>query len=211
MKPEEIEKKSFEIIQQELDEIYHIKLPSDVAHIIKRVIHTTADFSFAESLYFSPGFADEISKILSGNELEIVCDTNMAMSGINKSALKKIGATIRCYMSDEKVAALAKSRQTTRACVSMEQAAKDCKNPVFVVGNAPTALFSIYELYEKGLVHPKLLIAAPVGFVNVVEAKELVMKMDIPMVVARGRRGGSNVAAAIMNAILYQSGGREHA
>lgn len=203
MKPYEIEKKSFEIIERELDEVYHISLDADVAPIIKRVIHTTADFSFAENLYFSDGFSEAVEGLLSAGTFDVVCDTNMAMAGINKSALAKFGGSIRCYMADEKVASEAKERETTRAYVSMEQAAKDIREPVFVIGNAPTALFSIYDLYEKGLVAPKLLIAAPVGFVNVVEAKELVEQMDVPMVVARGRRGGSNVAAAIMNAILY--------
>ena len=171
--------------------------------IIKRVIHTTADFSYADTLCFSDG-AVEAGLAALREGCDIVTDTNMGKSGINKTRLAQYGGEVHCFMADEDVAKEAKSRGTTRAVISMEKSATLGKDVIYAIGNAPTALIRLYELIAEGKIHPKLIIGVPVGFVNVVEAKELIMTADVPYIVARGRKGGSNVAAAICNALLYQ-------
>ena len=172
-------------------------------------IHTSADFDYAETLCFSPG-AVRIAKELIRSGADIVSDTNMALTGINKRKLASYGGSARCYMADEDVAAEAKERGITRASVSMEHAARDAKasgrRTVFAIGNAPTALMTLREMHDKGIYTPDFVIGVPVGFVNVVEAKELILETDIPCIVNRGRKGGSNVAAAIVNAVLYSMG-----
>ena len=201
--PSEIENRSFEIITEELKGIPHAEWPENMALVVKRVIHTTADFSFAESLCFSEGVVEQaIAYMRQG--ASIITDTNMAMSGINKKKLAELGGSVRCFMADEDVAKEAKERGITRASVSMERTADMGEDFIYAVGNAPTALVTLYDLVKAGRLHPKLIIGVPVGFVNVVEAKELIMQLDAPYIVARGRRGGSNVAAAICNALLYQ-------
>lgn len=201
--PSEIENRSFEIITEELKGIPHAEWPENMALVVKRVIHTTADFSFAESLCFSEGVVEQaIAYMRQG--ASIITDTNMAMSGINKKKLAELGGSVRCFMADEDVAKEAKERGITRASVSMERTADMGEDFIYAVGNAPTALVTLYDLVKAGRLHPKLIIGVPVGFVNVVEAKELIMQLDVPYIVARGRRGGSNVAAAICNALLYQ-------
>ena len=135
---------------------------------------------------------------------DIVTDTQMAKAGINKTILGKLGGEVHCFMSDEDVAREAKARGVTRAIVSMERAAKLPKPCIFAIGNAPTALICIRELIDAGKLTPALIVGVPVGFVNVVESKELILELDTPHIVARGRKGGSNVAAAICNAMLYQ-------
>lgn len=197
--PAEIERRSFEIIEEELGrELDPVQKP-----IIKRVIHTTADFSYADTLCFSDG-AVEAGLAALREGCDIVTDTNMGKSGINKTRLAQYGGEVHCFMADEDVAKEAKSRGTTRAVISMEKSATLGKDVIYAIGNAPTALIRIYELIVEGRIHPKLIIGVPVGFVNVVEAKELIMTADVPYIVARGRKGGSNVAAAICNALLYQ-------
>lgn len=197
--PAEIERRSFEIIEEELGrELDPVQKP-----IIKRVIHTTADFSYADTLCFSDG-AVEAGLAALREGCDIVTDTNMGKSGINKTRLAQYGGEVHCFMADEDVAKEAKSRSTTRAVVSMEKSVTLGKDVIYAIGNAPTALIRLYELIEEGKIHPKLIIGVPVGFVNVVEAKELIMTADVPYIVARGRKGGSNVAAAICNALLYQ-------
>ena len=171
--------------------------------IIKRVIHTTADFSYADTLCFSDG-AVEAGLAALREGCDIVTDTNMGKSGINKTRLAQYGGEVHCFMADEDVAKEAKSRSITRAVVSMEKSVTLGKDMIYAIGNAPTALIRLYELIAEGRIHPKLIIGVPVGFVNVVEAKELIMTADVPYIVARGRKGGSNVAAAICNALLYQ-------
>lgn len=199
--PNEIEKRSFEIIEEELKlELDPIKKP-----IIKRVIHTTADFSYAESLCFSEN-AVELALDAIKNGASIVTDTNMGKSGINKKALEKFGGQVYCFMADEDVAEKAKESGVTRATISMEKSAQMNEDFIYAIGNAPTALISLYKLIEEQKIAPKLIIGVPVGFVNVVEAKELIMKAKVPYIVARGRKGGSNVAAAICNALIYQLG-----
>ncbi len=199
--PEEIEKRSFEIISEELKH-RGIYLPREEEMITKRVIHTSADFDYTESLCYSKD-AVKIAKNLILNGADIVTDTNMALAGINKKALSAFGGKAHCFMADDSVARLAKERGTTRAAVSMEMASKLAKPAIFAIGNAPTALIQLYEMIQEGAWKPSFVIGVPVGFVNVEAAKELIMETDVPYIVNRGRKGGSNVAAAICNALLY--------
>ena len=200
--PEEIEKRSFEIIGEELVQ-RGIQIPAEQELITKRVIHTSADFDYAETLCFSNG-AVTIIKDLIRKGADIVTDTNMALSGINKRALSKFGGTVHCFMADEEVALLAKQRNMTRAAVSMEKALAIEKPVIFAIGNAPTALIKLYELFRETGYRPAFIIGVPVGFVNVEAAKELILGTDIPYIINRGRKGGSNIAAAICNAVIYQ-------
>ena len=200
--PEQIEQRSFEIIDGELEK-RGIVLPKEQEMITKRVIHTTADFEYTETLTFSEG-AVGIARELLRQGADIVTDTNMALSGINKRSLAGLGGEVHCYMADETVAKLAKERKTTRAAVSMEMAAKIKKPVIFAVGNAPTALIQIYEMMQNSSWRPAFVIGVPVGFVNVEAAKELIWQTDVPFIINRGRKGGSNVAAAICNALIYE-------
>ena len=170
--------------------------------VIKRVIHTTADFDYLENLKFSD---DVINKMISAlkNGANIVTDTQMAKAGINKSVLAKLGGEVHCFMSDEDVAENAKRNGTTRASASMDKAAEIGGSVIFAIGNAPTALMRLRELMDEGKIKPAAIIGVPVGFVNVESAKELIMETDAPYIIAKGRKGGSNVAAAICNAVLY--------
>ena len=197
--PGEIERRSFEIIEKELSH----PLEPALANIIKRVVHTTAEFDYVDSLYFSQGAVEAGLHALKQGAT-IITDTNMALAGINKEALAQLGCSARCFMGDKDVAAAAKINGTTRATASMDKAALLTGQLLFAVGNAPTALVRLYELIENGKLHPSLIVGVPVGFVNVVQAKELIMETDVPCIVARGRKGGSNVAAAIVNALMYQ-------
>ena len=200
MKPMEIEKQSFAIIEKELT----TQIPPQYKPVVKRVIHTTADFSYETNMVFSEGVVDKaLEAIQKGTD--IVTDTNMALSGINKRSLHGLGCEAYCFMSDADVAEEARVRGVTRAMVSMEKACRLDGDLIFAVGNAPTALIQLDELIRAGKLLPKLIIGVPVGFVNVVEAKELIMAQEqVPYIVAKGRKGGSNVAAAICNALLYQ-------
>ena len=197
--PRDIEKRSFEIITEELGDT---PLIPGTELIVKRCIHTSADFDYAENLKFSDGAVEKaLDAIING--ACIVTDTQMAKAGINKKALARYGGEVYCFMSDEDVAAKAKGNGTTRATVSMDKAAALGKPLIFAIGNAPTALVRLYELIEEGMLDPKLIIGVPVGFVNVVQSKELIMDTSVPYIVARGRKGGSNIAACIVNALLY--------
>lgn len=204
--PGDIEKRSFEIITEELGERTFDPLEE---HIIKRCIHTSADFDYADQLYFSPGAVKiGIEAIKKG--ARIVTDTNMGKAGVNKTALGKFGGEVLCFMADEDVAEAAKREGTTRAVASVKKAAaltaKGADRPlILAVGNAPTALIEAYELIQKGEFAPDLVIGVPVGFVNVIPAKERIMQAGVPCIVARGRKGGSNIAAAICNALIYMS------
>ncbi len=199
VKPQEIEARSFEIITRELGDR---KLDPDKELIIKRCIHTSADFEYADSLCFSPGAVERAREAIRKGAC-IVTDTQMGKSGINKRALARFGGEVYCFMSDEDVAAQAKAQGSTRATVSMDRAAALDKPLIFAIGNAPTALIRLYELISEGKLKPELVIGVPVGFVNVVQSKELIMQADVPYIVARGRKGGSNIAACICNALLY--------
>lgn len=200
IKPMDIEKRSFEIITEMLG---GRKFPPEQEPIIKRAIHTTADFDYADNLVFSENAVRQGLEALKSG-CDIVTDTQMAKSGINKTVLEKLGGKVHCFMSDADVAKEAKERGVTRAIVSMERASALNSPCIFAIGNAPTALICIRELMDAGRLTPSLIIGVPVGFVNVVESKELIIESGVPHIVARGRKGGSNVAAAICNALLYQ-------
>lgn len=204
--PEEIEKRSFAIIAEELKE-RNLILPKEQEMITKRVIHTSADFEYAQTMTYSKNAVCIIKKLIL-NGADIVTDTNMTLAGINKKVLARYGGEAHCFMADEEVARIAKERRVTRAVVSMEKASKIEKPVIFAIGNAPTALVQLYEMMQKGSFHPAFIIGVPVGFVNVEAAKELIMETDIPYIINRGRKGGSTVAAAICNAVLYELGTR---
>lgn len=197
----EIEKRSFEIISHELSEM-QITLPADQEMITKRVIHTSADFDYIQTLKYSKD-AVAIAKRLISEGADIVTDTNMALSGINKKYLAKFGGQAHCFMADDEVALIAKEKKTTRAAVSMEFVSRIDKPVIFAIGNAPTALIELYDMIEKGIYKPAFVIGVPVGFVNVEAAKELIMETGVPYIVNVGRKGGSNIAAAICNALIY--------
>lgn len=200
--PQDIERRSFEIITEELRD-RNIQLDEDKAFLIKRAIHTTADFDYASTIRFSEGAIVKIANMIRSGA-HIVTDTNMGLSGINKSELAKYGGAVHCFMADEDVANEAKTRGVTRATVSMERATRLQEDVIFAIGNAPTALINLRDMYDKGIYTPKFIIGMPVGFVNVEYAKELIMDTDIPYIINSGRKGGSNVAAAVCNAILYE-------
>lgn len=197
--PKEIETRSFEIITQELGDC---PLVPGTEAIVKRCIHTSADFDYAKNLCFSEGAVEQALDAIRGGA-SIVTDTQMAKAGINKNILGKYGGQVYCFMSDEDVAEEAKKRGSTRAAASMEKAAAMGEDLIFAIGNAPTALIRLYELIQDRKINPRLIIGVPVGFVNVVASKELIMGLDVPYIVAKGRKGGSNIAACICNALLY--------
>lgn len=201
--PADIEARSMEIITQELGER---RFPAEQLPIIKRVIHTSADFDYADNLRFSEGVVEQGVAAIRGG-CTVVTDTQMAWSGVNKRVLERFGGKAMCFMSDPDVAAEAKARRVTRAAVSMERASALEGPVIFALGNAPTALVRVCELIDEGKLAPALVIGAPVGFVNVVESKELLLRTDVPSITACGRKGGSNVAAAICNALLYLASG----
>lgn len=205
VRPGDIESRSFEIIAEELA-LMGITLDPEQDPVIRRAIHTSADFEYARTLTFSPDAVRKARDLIKAGAV-IVTDTNMALTGINKKRLAVYGGSVHCYMADPDVAEEAKSRGITRASVSMEHAAADIiasgRKTIFAVGNAPTALITLREMHDEGRFTPDFVIGVPVGFVNVVEAKELILETDIPHIVNRGRKGGSNIAAAIVNALIY--------
>ena len=196
--PSDIEKRSFEIIESELE----APIPEAIKPVVIRAIHTTADFDYAKNLYFSENVIDTALKVLESGAV-IVTDTNMAKAGINKAALARHGCECMCFMADADVAETAKLNGTTRATASVDKAALLGRPVIYAVGNAPTALVRLCEHITAGDFVPEFVIGAPVGFVNVVQSKEMLIASRIPCIVARGRKGGSNVAAAICNALLY--------
>lgn len=197
--PQDIERRSFEIISEELG---NVVLDPLQAPIIKRVIHTTADFEYLRTLCFSENAVPKLQEALK-NGADIVTDTQMAKAGISKRTLEKYGGQVYCFMGDEDVAQAAAENGTTRAVASMDKAAELSGDLLFAIGNAPTALVRLHELMRQGKITPRGIIGVPVGFVNVVAAKELITQCGVPYIVNRGRKGGSNVAAAICNALLY--------
>ena len=201
--PAEIEQRSMEIIASEMGTT---SFTQEQLPIVKRCIHTSADFDYVKNLRFTAGAVEAgLAAIRAG--CTIVTDTQMARSGINKKVLGKFGGQAVCFMSDEDVAAEAKARGETRATVSMERAAALTGPVILAVGNAPTALVRACELMEAGTFSPALVIGVPVGFVNVVESKELLASMPGEHIIAMGRKGGSNIAATICNAMLYMASG----
>ena len=204
--PADIERTSISIITRELDEL-GLTPPPETAAVVKRVIHTTADFDYAKNLRFTPGAVQAAVRALQRGAV-IVTDTNMALAGITKPGLKKLNGEAICYMADPAVAEAAKQAGTTRAVAAMHRAAREHPGAILAVGNAPTALLTIAEEIEAGL-RPALVIGVPVGFVNVVESKETLFAVceqhGVPAIAAMGRKGGSNVAAAICNALVYSA------
>lgn len=207
VKPADIETRSFEIITSELG---NRVLDPENELVIKRCIHTSADFDYADNLCFSEHAVSRTVEALKSG-VSIVTDTNMAKAGINKRVLGRFGGDVLNFMADPDVAAEAKERGITRSAVCMERGAALEKPLIYAVGNAPTALIRLYEMLEEGsMVTPALIVGVPVGFVNVVESKELILsRTDVPYIVARGRKGGSNIAACICNALLYLASNNE--
>lgn len=199
MLPAEIEKRSFEMIGEELG---GMEFPPGQEAVVKRVIHTTADFEYAQNLCFSPGVIDAAQKTLRAGA-PIITDTQMARAGINKRRAAAFGCEVHCFIADEDVAEAAREEGVTRSRKAVDKAARLYPHGIFVVGNAPTALIRLFELMEENAVRPALIVGVPVGFVHVVESKELILSSSAPHIVAKGRKGGSNVAAAICNALLY--------
>ncbi len=208
--PGDIERTSLRIIAEELA-ARGVALPAENDLVVRRVIHATADFDYAETLRFTPGAAARGAAALAAGGV-IVTDTNMALAGVSKPALTKLGGQAVCYMADPAVAAAAKAAGTTRAVAAMKLAAARHPGAVFAVGNAPTALFALCDAMEQGDFRPALVIGVPVGFVNVVESKERLMalcgRLGVPAIAAMGRKGGSSVATAICNALLYTAAGQ---
>ena len=204
--PGDIERSSMAIIAGELAR-RGVTLPPEREAVVKRVIHATADFDYAETLRFTPR-AVELGQAALRRGTPIVTDTNMAKAGVSRPSLEKLGCGLHCFMAEPEVARLAKERGLTRAAVSMEKAAREYPGAILAVGNAPTALLRIAELVEEGL-RPALVIGVPVGFVNVVESKKRALAVcrenGVPAILAMGRKGGSTVAAAICNALLYRA------
>lgn len=200
VKPMDIENSSFETITKELGNTF---IPKENELVVKRVIHTTADFDYAKNLCFSEN-ACAIAIDALRNGADVVTDTSMAKAGINKKILKKLGGEIHCFIADEDVAKQALERGVTRSTIAAEKACAITKPLIYVVGNAPTALIRLDSLIKEGKIKPALIVGVPVGFVNVVESKELIMQSGVPFIVAKGRKGGSNVAASIINALMYQ-------
>lgn len=208
--PDAIEKRSMELISAELSVRKQV-ITEENRSIVLRVIHTTADFDYAETLHFSDHAATAARLLLNREKPVIITDTNMALAGINKKACRERGVDTYCFMSDSDIAAASVATGLTRAAVSIDKAAHLSgegevfyKRPlIFAIGNAPTALVRIRELFDAGYLNPAFIIGVPVGFVNVVAAKELLIPLPIPHIISRGQKGGSTVAAAICNALLY--------
>ncbi len=207
VRPADIEKESMRIIESELAQ-RGMQIPQEHLTVVKRVIHTTADFDYGTNLKFTDRAEALAIETLQKGGCTFITDTNMALSGISRPSLQKLDAEAVCYMADPGIMQKAKAEGTTRAYASMRRGAQEHPDAVFVCGNAPTALIALSEMIREGL-RPGMVIAVPVGFVNVVESKEelfgLCSQHGIPAIAAFGRKGGSNVAAAICNALLYSA------
>lgn len=197
--PMEIENTSMKIIESEMSG--HHSFSPEALSIVKRVIHTTADFEYEDLVEISEG-AIEVSREVFKKPFVIYTDTNMALSGINKMALAKLEGKAICYVNLDEVHREAKERNITRSMAAVEKACNDNVD-IFVFGNAPTALFKLKELIKEGRANPKLIIAVPVGFVGAAESKENLGELNVPYIRVKGRKGGSTVAAAIVNALMY--------
>nr|WP_314717694.1 precorrin-8X methylmutase [uncultured Fretibacterium sp.] len=199
MGPEEIERASMAIIGREMGDWAG---PAENLPVLKRVIHTTADFDFVRNLLFSPN-AVRLGREALRRGVTVVTDTAMAAAGIGKPAAARWGVSVVCRMADPDVRDEALRRGVTRAVVSMERAVAETPDAIFAIGNAPTALIRLCELVREGAARPSLVVGVPVGFVNVVESKEMLAATDVPYIAAMGRKGGSPVASAVVNALLY--------
>lgn len=207
IKPELIEQESLRIIESEMDKRRLDFYSESELKIVKRCIHTSADFDYQYNLIFSKTAVQMAFKAIKDGAL-IVCDTTMAAAGMNKKVLADFNSEVKSFIADEDVAAEALEKGVTRSAICMEKAARlsgGNKRPVILaVGNAPTALIRLHELISNQEFIPDLIIGTPVGFVNVVESKELILAGSCPYIVSRGRKGGSNIAACIINSIIYQ-------
>lgn len=203
--PAEIERQSFATITAELGERQFS--PQEGA-VVKRAIHATADFDFADHLHFSPQAVEAAVQALQRGA-SIITDTKMVAAGINRPTLTSLGGQVHCFIDDPEVAAVAKQLRVTRSAICMERAASLTGHLIFAIGNAPTALWRLHELVSEQRLQPTLVIGVPVGFVNVVESKQLILGSSVPHIVAEGRKGGSTVAAAICNALIYLAAGRQ--
>ena len=175
--------------------------------VIKRVIHASADFEFAENIRF----VGDVGEVL-GSPGTVISDTNMILAGVSKPALSRLSIEAVCFMGESEIAAIAKEKGITRAVASMERAVSLYPEGIYLIGNAPTALIRLCELIEEGKARPALVVGVPVGFVNVVESKEYALSVcsgrGIPAILSMGRKGGSTIAVAAMNALLYRTAGR---
>lgn len=199
MQPEQIEADSFRIIDSEVG---NHDWPDAEWQIVRRAIHTSADFEYAKAMVFSD---DVINRAVGAfrDGVGIVTDTNMALSGISKPRLVALGCSLSCHVADPDVVELAKTEGTTRSVAAMRKAVANQNNRIFVIGNAPTALFELLRLIETGAAKPDLIIGLPVGFVGAEESKNALAsgKHNIPFITNIGRKGGSNVAASVVNAL----------
>lgn len=200
LKPEAIETESFRIIDSEIGP--H-QFDAQQWPVVRRVIHTTADFELAEQVEFSWGAIDRALTALRGGA-KILCDTNMVLSGVNKTRLAKLGGSVVCHVADPQVASEAKESGLTRSTFALRKGvAEGCT--IFLIGNAPTALFELLRLVEAGEVQPDLIVGVPVGFVGAAESKDALLATDLPFIAIKGRKGGSAIAAAILNALMIQA------
>jgi precorrin-8X/cobalt-precorrin-8 methylmutase len=198
MKPEDIEAKSFSIIDAEAGD--H-GLPPDQWAVVRRMVHTSADFDYIRSVRFHPkAIGAGIGAIRSGRA--IVTDTQMAMAGIRVRDVQRFGGAVRCLIAEPTVHRAAESNGTTRALAAVDAAVPEMAGGIYVVGNAPTALLRLIELVKKGEAAPALVVGLPVGFVNAAESKADLARTDVPYITNEGRKGGSNLAAAVVNALL---------
>jgi precorrin-8X/cobalt-precorrin-8 methylmutase len=202
MKPQDIERLSFQIIDREAGD--H-GFTADQWEVVRRVIHTSADFEWQRMIRIHPGAIPAgVGAIRNG--CSIVTDTNMARVGIRRRDLDRFGSAVSCYMTDERVAESASRQGITRARAAVDVAAPDIAGGIYVVGNAPTALLRLIELMDRGIAQPALVVGLPVGFVNAAESKVVLLESDIPYITNVGRKGGSNVAAAVVNALIIMAG-----
>lgn len=197
--PSDIETRSFEIITEELG---HLHPDDSVAHIIKRVVHTTADFEYARITEVHPKALEAATTALAMG-CRIYADTRMILAGVNEKKLAEKACNIYTYIDDAEIAQKSKELGITRSILGIDKAANDTATQIFVIGNAPTALVRLGELIQQKVIHPALVIGVPVGFVGAAESKEFIKQTGVPYIVTNGRKGGSTVAVAIVNAILY--------
>ncbi len=206
--PQDIEKRSFEIIEEELGDKIN-KFDEATLPVIKRVIHTTADFEYADLIEFMNNAVNSGKEALK-NGCKIYCDTNMIVNGASKMVLSKFNCEAYCLVADSEVVKEAKERGVTRSIVGIEKAAKDPNTKIFLIGNAPTALYQLKEMIERNEIErPALVVGVPVGFVGAAESKEAFKSLGIPYITINGRKGGSTVAVSILHGILYQIYQRE--
>ena len=204
MKPDEIEKRSFQIIEEEAGT--H-RFSAQQWPVVRRIIHTTADFEYLQTLRFHPDAVSAgIESIRSGRG--VITDTNMVRVGIRSKDLQQYGGGVRCFMEDPQIHRIARQRQTTRAAAAVDAAVEEMNGGIYAIGNAPTALMRLIELIEKGKAHPALVIGLPVGFVNAAESKAALAALQTPYITNSGRKGGSNVAASVVNALVIIAGQR---